>query len=222
MTDDNSLHRYFLNNNGKVVHKWLHYFDIYERHFSRFRDKPIRMLEIGVFKGGSLQMWQNYFHKDSTIVGIDINPECKAHEGGNVHVRIGSQVDRKFLRKVITEFGPFDIILDDGSHDNQHVVNTFEMLYTHTSENGVYMVEDMHTSYWPNYGGGLRAKGSMIEYFKKKIDEINAVHVKENYPATNFTRSTDSMTFYDSILVLEKRRQGLRQDAQTLGMQESV
>ena len=91
-TPDNELFRIFSADTN--VHKWHHYFDIYTRHFERFRDRPIRMLEIGVFRGGSLRMWKEYFHQDSTIVGIDIDESCAAHEIAeqNVFVRIGSQV----------------------------------------------------------------------------------------------------------------------------------
>jgi hypothetical protein len=79
MADSGFLQRYFLSNGDKRLHKFLHYLDIYERHFARFRDRPIRMLEIGVHGGGSLAMWKAYFHRDSTIVGIDINPACEPH-----------------------------------------------------------------------------------------------------------------------------------------------
>lgn len=216
---NDALHKYFLNNGGKIINKWFHYFDIYERHFDRFRNKPIRLLEIGVFEGGSLQMWRDYFHEDSVIVGIDINPKCKAHEEDGIHVRIGSQVDDGFLASVVKEFGPFDIIIDDGSHLNNQVIKTFQILYPEVTETGVYLVEDMHTSYWPNYNGGLYKEDSMIEFFKKKIDELNATHVREDFPVTDFTRTTSSITFYDSIAVMEKWLQSRRGCMKTRGME---
>ncbi len=70
------LEEYFRNNKGRLIHKWNHYFDIYERHFNRFRNKQIVILEIGVSQGGSLQMWKNYFGSSAKIYGIDINPRC--------------------------------------------------------------------------------------------------------------------------------------------------
>jgi 23S rRNA U2552 (ribose-2'-O)-methylase RlmE/FtsJ len=217
MTDSGDLHRIFLGNGGLVLHKWFHYFDIYERHFSRFRERPIRMLEIGVFGGGSLKMWQSYFHPESTIVGIDIRSKCKQYAGGNVHVMIGSQDDEAFLRRVVRKFGPFDIVLDDGSHQNPHVIKSFEVLYPELHETGVYMVEDAHTSYLEKFGGGLRREGTMIEMFKAKIDELNATFAKEQ-PVTDFTRTTDALCFYDSVIVVEKRPQGKRQTVMTHGM----
>ncbi len=214
---EGDLHRYFLANGGEVLHKWFHYFDIYERHFARFRPRPVRMLEIGVYKGGSLRMWQDYFHGDSTIVGIDIRKECKALEGGNIRVRIGSQDDPAFLKRLVKEFGPFDIVLDDGSHQNAHVIRSFETLYPLLSPTGLYMVEDCHTSYLPAFGGGVGQEGSMVEFFKTKIDELNGQFQKP--PAvTDFTRATASITFYDSVIAVEKRPQGRRHSLKTHGM----
>jgi len=211
MSKTGSLHRYFLNNGENRLHKWLHYFDIYERHFDRFRDKPIKMLEIGVFGGGSLRMWRDYFAPGSTIVGIDINPDCKAHEAENIDIHIGSQDDPEFLTKIADQYGAFNIILDDGSHVNKHVIASFETLYHRTTPDGVYMIEDMHTSYWSKWGGGLRKPGTFIEYAKDKIDELNATHVRSGLDVNTFTQSTDSIAFYDSIVVFEKRPQGARQ-----------
>ena len=94
------LEKYFRTNNGRLIHKWNHYFDVYERHFNRFRHKEIVVLEIGVSHGGSLQMWKNYFGDSSKIYGIDINPKCKEIQEDNIEIFIGSQSDRQFLRKV--------------------------------------------------------------------------------------------------------------------------
>jgi len=220
MSKSGFLHRYFLNNGENRLHKWVHYFDIYERHFERFRKRPIKMLEIGVHGGGSLRMWRDYFCEGSTIIGIDINPSCKEHEAENIHVHIGSQDDEDFLKEIAKKYGEFDIILDDGSHINSHVIKTFDTLYPHVSPNGVFLVEDMHTSYWPKFGGGLRKEGSFIEHAKLKIDELNATHVRGEFPNTEFTRSTDGISFYDSVVVFEKRPQGKRQHVITSQMPE--
>jgi hypothetical protein len=218
MSESGFLHRHFLNNGDKRLHKWLHYFDIYERHFARFRDNPIKMLEIGVHGGGSLDMWKAYLHPESTIIGIDITPECAQYAGGNIEIHIGSQDDAKFLEKVADQYGQFDIVLDDGSHVNSHVIKTFEVLYPRVAHDGVFMVEDMHTSYWPKFGGGLRKEGTFIEFAKNKIDEINASHVREKFDLTEVSRTTDSLSFYDSVVVFEKRLQGNRKHVITGAM----
>jgi cephalosporin hydroxylase len=100
---DGLLHRYFLNNSHKRLHKWVHYFDIYERHLARFRGKAPVMIEIGVAGGGSLAMWKEYFGPGSHIIGIDHNPQCKAHEDDGIEVFIGSQDDPAMINEIFFE-----------------------------------------------------------------------------------------------------------------------
>ncbi len=213
MTDSSNgfLHKYFLSNSGKRLHKWLHYFDIYERHFSRFRGKAPVMIEIGVFGGGSLAMWREFFGKDAKIIGIDINPECKAHESDGIEIFIGSQDDPALIQQIFNKYPWVDIVLDDGSHMMQHMVSSFELMYERIQPNGIYMVEDTHTCYWPEYGGGLKLQNTFIEYAKHKMDELNAVHSRDMLPVSTFTRSTDCIACYDSVVVFERRPQGERQ-----------
>src|SRR5450631_2380691 len=150
-----SLWQDFLTNDGKVIHKWVHYFPIYERHFAWYRNKSLTFLEIGVSKGGSLGMWQRYFGPLARIVGIDIDPACKAHEAPGIFVRTGDQGDHQFLGQIIEEFGIPDVVLDDGSHRMEHIAKSFLYLYPQMPKNGVYLVEDLHTAYWEEYGGGV-------------------------------------------------------------------
>lgn len=187
-----------------MIHKWKHYFPIYERHFKDFVYKPLTFLEIGCGFGGSLQMWKRYFGPHANIVGIDILPRCQEYEEDQIAVRIGQQQDTTFLQKLVEEFGAFDIVLDDGGHVMRDVVTTFQFLYPRIARNGVYMVEDLHTAYWPEYGGGLRKTGTFIELCKDLIDELNADHTRDALPPTEFTKTTLSMHFYDSIAVFEK------------------
>ncbi len=194
----------FLTNDGRLIHKWKHYFPIYERHFRDFVYKPVTFIEIGCGRGGSLQMWKRYFGPHARIVGIDVLPECKEFEEDQIEIRIGQQQNTQFLQAVIDEFGPPDIVLDDGSHIMSHVVASFQFLYPRTAKNGIYMVEDLHTAYWERYEGGLRKPGSFIELCKNLLDELNADHCSEALPPTDFTRTTLSMHFYDSVAVFEK------------------
>ncbi len=208
---DGFLHKYFLNNAHKRLHKWVHYFDIYERHLERFRGKSPVMVEIGVFGGGSLAMWKEYFGPGSKIIGVDINPKCKAHEGDGIEVFIGSQDDPAIIENIFSKYPNVDIVLDDGSHMMNHMISTFELMYDRVDENGVYLVEDTHTCYWDDYDGGLGREGSFMEFVKTKLDEINAVHTEGALPVSDFTRSTDCIACYDSIVVFERKKQGRRQ-----------
>jgi hypothetical protein len=213
--ENNFLHRYFLNNNGKILHKWNHYFDIYEKHLRQYVGKPILMFEIGVFEGGSLDMWKEYFGPQSIIVGIDINPNCKKVESDGKFVEIGNQSDIIFLKSLIEKYGRPDVVLDDGSHVMYDLITTFEFLYYQMKENGVYIVEDLHTCYWQNYGGGLKNTNSFIEFAKDKIDELNACHTRGLVDISDFTKQTQSISIYDSIITFEKRPQQRKFHLQT-------
>jgi hypothetical protein len=201
-----SLWNDFLTNDQRPIHKWKHYFPIYERHFRGWVDKTVTFLEIGCGEGGSLQMWKRYFGPYARIIGLDIDARCKRYEEDQIEIRIGAQQDTAFLRQVVEEFGAPDIVLDDGSHVMSHVCATFSFLYPLLPTTGVYMVEDLHTAYWPEYEGGLGRAGSFIELCKQLIDELNADHIRDGLAPTAFTHSTLSMHFYDSAVVFERGR----------------
>jgi 23S rRNA U2552 (ribose-2'-O)-methylase RlmE/FtsJ len=203
----NDLEKYFIANTGRLIHKWKHYFEIYDRHFSRFRDTDVHVVEIGVSQGGSLQMWKEYFGPNCKIFGVDINSHCKTLEEDQIEIYIGDQEDRTFLKTLAKNIPRIDILIDDGGHTMKQQINTFEELFTHIDKNGVYLVEDLHTSYWPDWGGGYRRRGTFIEYSKHFIDYINAWHSKKmrRLSVTEFTKSVHSLHYYDSVLVIEKR-----------------
>ena len=203
----NDLEKYFRENTGRLIDKWHHYFDIYDRYFSKFRDKEIVLLEIGLFQGGSLQMWRDYFGDKVKIYGIDINEDCKQFEDENTKVFIGSQSDRKFLREVFSEIPPIDVFIDDGGHTMKQQIVSFEEGYRHIKEGGVYLCEDLHTSYWSEYGGGYKRGNSFIEYSKNWIDSINAYHSRTpRLKVNDFTKTAKSLHYYDSMVVIEKGR----------------
>jgi cephalosporin hydroxylase len=205
--NSSDLEKYFRSNTGRLIHKCNHYFDIYERHFTRFRNKEVVILEIGVSHGGSLQMWKNYFGPQAKIYGIDIDPRCKAFEEDNIQIFIGSQSDRDFLRTVKNAIPRADIIIDDGGHTMRQQIVSYEELFDHVKDNGVYLIEDLHTSYWALFGGGHKRRNTFIEYSKNFIDSLNAYHSEQNSLKVNsFTTSADSLHYYDSILVIEKRK----------------
>ena len=194
----------FLTNGGRPIHKWMHYFPIYERHFAPWRNLTLTFLEIGVGQGGSLQMWKRFFGPLATIVGIDIEPGCKSYEEEGIHIRIGDQGDPAFLAALSDEFGAFDVIVDDGSHRMDHLRKSFEFLYPRMSKNGVYLVEDLHTCYWEEYGGGAHQPGAFINHCKSLIDDLNAFHSRGAIPVNEFSRSTFGVHFYDSVAVFER------------------
>lgn len=202
----NGVEKYFRENkSNRLVHKWEHYFEIYDRYLSQYRGKEIRFLEIGVSQGGSLQMWKAYFGDKAKIYGVDINPNCKSLEEENIEIFIGSQSDPVFLNKLKEELPPFDIILDDGGHTMEQQIVTFRELFGHVKPHGLYLCEDTHTSYLLKYGGGYKRRGSFIEFTKNLIDELHAFHSKQSsLQPTDFTRSAKSIHFFDGVVVIEK------------------
>jgi cephalosporin hydroxylase len=201
----NDFEKFFFENKGNVIQKWSNYFDVYERHFARFKNQDIVIVEIGVSEGGSLSMWQNYFGKNATIIGIDINPECKRFETDNIKIIIGSQSDPNFLKGLLTKIPPIDILIDDGGHEMKQQILTFNYLFQYVKTGGVYLCEDCHTSYWPEYGGGFKRKGTFVEFTKDKIDRLHAWHSREKkFKVDELTKTIKSIHFYDSIVVFEK------------------
>lgn len=102
------------------------------------------------------------------------------------------------------EFGQFDIVLDDGSHQMDDIRASFECLYPALSKNGVYVVEDLHTAYWPEYGGGLDMPDSFITLSKRFIDDLNADHSRGAVQPSFMTRFTFSISYYDSVIVFQR------------------
>jgi hypothetical protein len=211
----NEFLKFFNKNNKKDLHKWLHYFNIYEENFSKFKKKKITILEIGIAKGGSLRMWKNYFSSDSTIVGIDINPECKKFEKDNIKTYIGNQTDVNFLSSVIKDIDKPDIIIDDGGHTSNQQIISFNYLFGHLNDKGIYLVEDTHASYHSDFQD--RQDGfTFMDYAKSLADKLNLwyqyydykIYKKEIIEKINmpyFTKNTYKISFYNSMVVFEKR-----------------
>ena len=204
----NPLEDYYFMNSHNVMYKWWHYFEIYHIFLKKYINTEARILEIGVFNGGSVTMWENYFGRKSTIVGIDINEKCKQYEEGNIHICIGSQADTDFLKNVSGKWGPFDVVIDDGSHMMQHQITTFETLFPLLNENGVYICEDCHTSYMSCYDGGYKKGSTFIEYSKNFIDFVNWQHINEEKQNSDIADVVKACHYYDSMVIVEKKKRG--------------
>lgn len=205
-TTSNPLREYFEANPGRLMSKWRHYLDVYHRHFERYRGNPCTLVEFGVYHGGSLQMWRHYLGPQARIVGVDINPRLRELGEPGIEIHIGDQADRGFLAELAQKVGPIDILIDDGGHQMAQQIATLEGLYGAVKADGVILVEDTHTSYWREYGGGLRTPHSFMEFAKRLVDELNAWHSRDphSFAPGPFTRSAQSLHFYDSIVVVEK------------------
>ena len=182
-------------------------FEYYDRHFSRFRNKKVRILEIGIYLGGSLDMWKYYFGPDAFILGVDIDPNCAQYAQENVKIEIGDQADPSFLKKLKANYEPFDIIIDDGGHQMHQQITSLKFLFEHLKDGGIYLVEDLHTSYWKEFQGGYLRRNTFIEYSKGLIDELNYAHIKNGAIFSSDRAGWISgLHFYDSMLFIEKRK----------------
>ena len=197
---------------GDSILKWSNYGPIYDRHFAEHRDLPINILEIGVLKGGSMRLWEKYFPK-ANIYGIDIDEECQQYESDRTKIFIGDQGDVSFLRNVKAKIPRIDIIIDDGSHRAKDQKITFEEMYYHLKTPGVYLIEDIELNYWKNKD--LNSPDNFMTHMKNKIDDLNIrktmpAKIAQSYPfkdtEVRFVNSTNSISFYDNVVVLEKKQ----------------
>lgn len=205
---ENPLLGYFMANSGVSIHKWVDYFDVYHRAFSKYRGKPLTFLEIGVQNGGDLRMWRRYFGDQARIIGIDIDPNCKALEKDGFEIWIGDQADPAFWEKFNQVIPSVDIVLDDGGHNMTQQINTLVALFPTLTNGGTYLCEDTHTSYFPAHGGGVNTGGSFLDVVKSLVNEMHAWYhapldtIDKSYIANHLY----AISVFDSIVVLEKRK----------------
>ena len=194
----------------KISDKWDRYFDVYDRHFQKFKGENITFIEVGVQNGGSLEMWSRYFGPESKIYGIDVDPKCSdlLYDNPNIKIIIGDQASEEFWDKTLLEIGPVDIMVEDGGHHMKQQIVTFEKVFPIINLNGVYVCEDTHTSYWDDYSGGYKNMASFIEYSKNFVDVLHYEFMRNGHgqikDKVNLSKGLSSISYYDSMVVFEK------------------
>lgn len=204
---------------GPGIWKWLHYFEVYDRHLAKFRGGPVTVVEIGVFSGGSMPMWRKYFGDQCQIHGVDIQPDCKSYENEHTKIHIGDQADRGFWKRFREDVGGIDVLIDDGGHTPEQQMVTLEETLPFMKPGGVFICEDVHGFRNPfaNYVGSLscglnafisdgddRILGARATPFQKAIHSIHmypymAVIEKHNHPPETFKapkHGTEWQPFY--------------------------
>jgi hypothetical protein len=182
----------------------------YQRYFWPLRRRMLNVLEIGV--GGyddsaagaeSLRMWKAFFRK-SRIVGIDVEDKTRFREH-RIDIRQCDQTDSEALTRLCDEYGGFDIVIDDGSHINEHVIKSFQVLFPRLRPNGIYAVEDLQTAYWASWGGGLNSTKSSMAFFKKLADGLNHRECPiENYQPNYYDQKIVEIAFFHNLVVICK------------------
>ena len=188
------------------------YLSIYERCFCHRRNDPLKILEIGVLNGASLKVWEEYF-PNSRIVGADIDEGTRRFGSGRVEIEIIDQSNLEDLVRLGVRHGPFDIIIEDGSHIWDHQITTLRTLFPFVRDGGFYVVEDLETNYGSHvdrYRG--RATFSCVEYLKRLVDYRVAdsyldIKAEEDAFLRTYGRSVFTITFFKHLCLLEKQIQ---------------
>ena len=185
----------------------LPFLKIYESYFKNFKNRKINILEIGVNEGKSLMIWKDYFPK-ANIVGIDL--KSYNFNINRIFTCQGDQTDASFLLRVAKKFKKFDIIIDDGSHICSHIIKTFDILFNYLKDDGLYICEDLQTSYWPRYGGSrinLNKKNTSLSFFKTLIDSGNyESHDRPFYKKSKFDGNIKFVHFFQNLVIIKKSR----------------
>ena len=182
----------------------------YDRYFRPLKDKRLNILEIGIggegyphLGGESLRMWKAYFRR-SQIVGIDLYDKSKLREA-RIDTHRCSQDDSQAFIRLSNQYGGFDIIIDDGSHMNEHVIKTFHTLFPIMRPNGIYVVEDIQTSYWRAFGGGLANPHTSMQLFKSLTDGLNhSEYPIEGYEPNYFDKNIAGIAFFHNLVFILK------------------
>ena len=200
--DANALGAFFdARTEGRGIVKWRHYFDIYDRHLAKFVGEPARLLEIGIYAGGSLEMWREYLGPDSELYGVDIDPYSTRFDDATIF--IGDQANRAFWDRFRAETPSLDIIIDDGGHTVEQQLVTLEELLPRLRPGGVYICEDIHgdDNAFLSYVYGL-SRG--LFSYDLTLDEADLERVLSS-PANPFQSAIHSVHLYPYVVVIECR-----------------
>ena len=179
---------------GRGIWKWNHYFEIYEQYFSRFVGREVHVLEIGIYSGGSLEMWRDYFGPGCRVYGVDIQAACKAYENEYTRIFIGDQGSREFWRTVTRDVPRVDILIDDGGHEPEQQIVTVEEMLPHIAAGGVYLCEDIH---------GIQH--GFASYVYGLVNNLNETQgsATDGVRTTPFQSWIKSIDFYPYVAVLQ-------------------
>ncbi|HEY3964950.1 MAG TPA: class I SAM-dependent methyltransferase [Planctomycetaceae bacterium] len=200
----NPLGEYFDSHlDGRGIWKWRHYFDIYHRHLAHFREREVHVLEIGVYSGGSLEMWKSYFGTRASIYGVDLEAACQVYNDSRTRIFVGNQADRGFWARFKSEVPALDIVIDDGGHEAEQQRVTFEELMPHLRGGGVYLCEDL--------GGGNNRFASYIHGFSSHLNATYGFTENLDDPErrvvvkpTDLQAAVGSVHLYPFVAVVER------------------
>ncbi len=206
---------------GKVSDKWSSYLPFYDELFGKYRTEKLNLLEIGIQNGGSLETWKTFFANANLLIGCDIDQRCAnlQYSDSRIHVVVGDANQPETSSRIAAICTDFDIVIDDGSHLSNDILNSFFIYFPLLKPGGIYIVEDAHTLYLNEWGGGVLNEFSAYSFFKKLVDVISIQFWGNELPLDVYFRTffslgqmpsfinegwIESIEFRNSIIVIRK------------------
>ena len=222
MTEDNILIKTFEAHKGKYSDKWSSYLEIYWDLFSSIRERDSDILEIGVQNGGSLEIWAEFFPNAKNILGFDVHPKCIDLEflDSRIKVYVADAAQQGALSLLREKSYSLGVVIDDGSHVSRDIIRSFLIFFPQLRPGGIYVIEDLHASYWSDWQGGISHPESSIQFLKLLADVINFDHwgirssrteLFDLLPAAagllqeSILSEVESVSFFDSLCVVRKK-----------------
>lgn len=199
------------------------YTRVYAQYLSKYRQAPIKLLEIGIRYGDSVKLWERYF-PNAELHFIDIDPSQIRYYSERSHYHFINQTDREGLIDFGNRVkGDFDVIIDDGGHRMDQIIMSFQSLFPYLKKGGLYIIEDLCTSYWSIYGSygtpenPQSGPGTAIQFLKDLIDDLNFTAARTWSGDANkipprlestlniYQKEIESIHFYKSLCIIIKR-----------------
>lgn len=220
-----NLKELYQEHHGKASDKWEIYLSSYHEILTPKRETLKNLLEIGVQNGGSLEIWREYFPHAEHVIGCDINPACGelVYNAPAINVIIGDSSTEEVKQKIAAIAPKFDVIIDDGSHRSSDIIKSFLLYFPLVEDDGIYIIEDLHCSYWQDFEGGLYDPYSSMAFLKKLADIPNLEHwgIKrtaeeylqpfyqhygcEDWPFSGYDQ-IHSVMFINSLCIIQKKK----------------
>ena len=222
MAEPNILLDVSTNHKGKYSDKWSLYLDFYWQLFEPLQGSSFDLLEIGVQNGGSLEIWGKFFKNVTNIIGFDNDPKCAKlkFDDSRIKVFIGDASTKETRDIIKRETSDLGVVIDDGSHTSSDIIRTFLLLFPLVKPGGIYVIEDLHASYWESWQGGLSSPSSSMQFLKLLADVVNFDHwgidakrgdifssmsTTSHLIEESLLSEISSVTFTDSLCVVRKK-----------------
>jgi hypothetical protein len=208
----NELEKFFFaRSEGRGIWKWQHYFQVYDSFFRSFRGKQAHILEIGIYSGGSLDLWREYFGPEARIYGVDIQPECKVYENTGATIFIGDQQDRDFWTDFKRNVPQLDIVIDDGGHSPEQQRVTIEELLPHLRPGGVYICEDIHGEIFNSFACFTHGLAHSLNDSRTLVGDVRNGERRLRIEANPLQSCTHSIHFFPFMVVVRKNQRARRE-----------